>query len=140
MTTTQHKDDLMSSRRRRFTAILTGALASLLIASTALGFECTNLSKSDPMAGAQVLIGPSGEILWTTNGLANRLERGLVGPDGDGFHGIVALDLDGDDVADVSTYIGVGPDGEIPIEAQLRGPACRGMSNLGIYFEQCLGL
>jgi hypothetical protein len=129
----------MSSRRRRFGAILTGTLASLLIASSALGFECTNLSKSDPMAGAQVLIGSSGEILWTTTGLANRLERGLISSDGEGFHGIAAIDLDGDDVADVSTYLGVGPDGEIPIEAQLRGPACRGLSNLGIYFEQCLG-
>jgi len=125
--------------RRRIGAVIAGALASMLIASTALGFECTNLSKSDPMAGAQVLIGPGDEIVWVSNGLVNRMERGLVGPNGEGFHGIIAIDLDGDDIADLSTYIGVGPDGEIPLNAQLNGPLCRGMSNLGIYFEQCLG-
>jgi hypothetical protein len=42
-------------------------------------------------------------------------------------------------VADASTWIGVGPEGEIPLEAQFRGPACRGLTNIGIYFEQCVG-
>jgi hypothetical protein len=28
---------------------------------------------------------------------------------------------------------------ELPIEAQFRGPACRGITNLGIFFEQCVG-
>ena len=30
-------------------------------------------------------------------------------------------------------------DGEIPLNAQLRGPACKGLTNLGLYFTQCLG-
>jgi len=119
-------------------AVLTATLASLLLASTALGYECTNVSKSSPMAGAQLLLGSSGEILWMSPGLAQRFERGLIGEDGEGFHGIIAFDLDGDMVADASTYIGVGPHGEIPLEAQLRGPACRGITNLGIYFSQCV--
>jgi hypothetical protein len=126
-------------RARRTAGAIGGVLASLVIAGTALGFECTNISKSDPAAGAQLLIGPGDEIVWVTPGLARRLELGLVGPNGEGFHGIVAIDFDGDGIADVSTYIGVGPDGEIPLNAQLAGPACRGMTNLGIVFEQCLG-
>jgi hypothetical protein len=118
-----------------------GLLASLLIASSALAFECTNASKSDPAAGAQVISdAATGEILWATPGLLQRLERGLIDPNsGEGFHGQIALDLDGDRVADVSLYFGVGPDGEIPLEAQFRGPACRGLTNIGLLLEQCLG-
>lgn len=125
---------------RRILGVLTGVVASLAMAPAVLAFECTNLSKSDPAAGAQVLLGPSGEILWATEGALRRVERGLVDPaTGEGFHGQVAFDLDGDGVADASTYIGVGRDGEVPIKAQLNGPACRGMANLGIYMHQCLG-
>ena len=124
---------------RRISAIAAGVLASLMIAGSALGFECTNASKSDPAAGAQVLFGPTGEIVWTTPGLAKRVAQGIVDPDtGDGFHGQIAFDFDGDGLADASTYVGVGPDGEIPLEAQFRGPACRGLTNLGILFTQCV--
>ena len=125
---------------RRLLALPAGILASLLIASTALGFECTNASKSDPAAGAQVVFGVNGEILFITQGLANRIEQGLVNPDtGEGFHGLVAFDIDGDGIADASVYFGVGPDGEIPLSAQLNGPACRGLTNIGILLTQCLG-
>jgi hypothetical protein len=116
-----------------------GVLATLVFASTVLGFECSNVSKSDPAAGAQVVIGPDGEILFVTPGLASRIERGMVDPEtGEGFHGQVAFDVDGDGVADFSTFM-VGPNGEIPLQAQLNGPACRGMTNLGLFFEECLG-
>ena len=125
---------------RRILGLVGGVVASLALASSAMAFECTNVSKSDPAAGAQILIGPTGEILWTTRGLANRIAQGLIDPaTGEGFHGVVAFDFDGDGVADASTFIGVGPDGEIPLEAQFRGPACRGLTNLGIYFTQCVG-
>ena len=40
-------------------------------------------------------------------------------------------------MADLSTYI-VGPEGEVPLEAQLRGPACRGLTNIGIYLGSAL--
>jgi len=124
----------------RILGIVGGVVASLALASSAMAFECTNVSKSDPAAGAQILIGPTGDIVWTTKGLANRIAQGLIDPaTGEGFHGVVAFDFDGDGVADASTYIGVGPDGEIPLEAQFRGPACRGLTNLGIYFTQCVG-
>jgi hypothetical protein len=126
---------------RSIVAAIAGSVASLAIASSALAMDCTNASKSDPADGAQALIdGTTGEVVWTTLGLAERLALGVVSPDGEGFHGLIAFDVDGDGVADFSTWLGVGPDGEeIPVEAQLNGPACRGLTSLGIYFSQCLG-
>jgi len=127
-------------RRRRMLAVLAAVLASLVLASSAAAHECTNVSKDDPAAGAQLLIGPTGDIVWMTPGLATRLEQGIIDPEsGEGFHGLVAFDVDGDGLADFSTWIGVGIDGEIPLEAQFSGPACRGLTNLGLYFSQCLG-
>jgi hypothetical protein len=126
--------------RRPIIAAFLGIVASLAIASSALGHECTNASKNDPAAGAQILIGPTGEIVWTTEGLANRLAQGVIDPDtGAGFHGLIAFDANGDGTADYSTWIDVGPDGEVPLVAQLSGPACRGLTNLFIYFSECLG-
>jgi hypothetical protein len=127
--------------RTRITAAILGVAASLVLASSALASDCINVSKSDQADGAQVLIdGTTGEIVWITEGLATRLEQGVVDPEtGEGFHGLIAFDADGDGDADFSTWFGVGPDGtEIPIEAQLMGPACRGLTSIGIYFTQCL--
>jgi hypothetical protein len=126
--------------RRPLTATLLGIVTSLLIASSALGHECINASKSYQAAGAQILIGPTGEIVWTTEGLANRIAQGVVEPDtGAGFHGLIAFDADGDDNADYSTWIEVGPDGEVPLVAQLNGPLCKGLTNLFIFFTECQG-
>ena len=127
---------------KRALVVTTGAVAGLvLMAGPALADNCTNASKKYADSGAQIVFGPNDEVLFITQGLENRISQGIVDPEsGEGFHGIIAFDDDGDGVADASTYIGVGPDGdELPIEAQLRGPACRGITNLGIYFEQCLG-
>ncbi|HEU4542231.1 MAG TPA: hypothetical protein VFR23_13970 [Jiangellaceae bacterium] len=127
---------------RRFNMIGATALAlSIVAAAPAVATECVNASKKDQAAGAQIVFGSNDEVLFVTQGLQNRLDQGLVDPDtGEGFHGLIAFDFDGDGQADVSTWVGVGPDGEeIPLEAQLRGPACRGLTNIGIYFEQCLG-
>jgi hypothetical protein len=111
---------------------------SILIAAPVFAHECVNASKQDQAAGAQIVFGPNGEVLYITEGLQTRLDQGVIGPDGEGFHGLIAFDLDGDGVADASTYI-VGPEGEVPIEAQFRGPACRGLTNIEIYLEQCVG-
>jgi hypothetical protein len=128
-------------RSRLIAATLGGGL-SLILASTALAMDCTNASRSSPYAGAQVVVdAQTGEILWMTPGLLHRVQQGLIDPaTGAGFHGIVAFDLDGDGVADVSTWMGVGPDGdEIPINAQLNGPACRGLTSIGVFLTQCQG-
>ena len=127
--------------RRPITAAILGIVASLAIASSAMAHECVNASKSEQAAGAQALIDANtGEILWTTEGLANRLAQGVVDPaTGAGFHGLIAFDADGDGNADYSTWIDVGPDGEVPLVAQLSGPSCRGMTNLFLYFTACQG-
>jgi hypothetical protein len=126
--------------RRSITATILAVVASLAIASAALATECMNASKSDQTAGAQVLVDvTTGEVVLGT-GVVYRLEQGLIGPDGEGFHGLVAFDFNGDGVYDASTWIGTGPDGEgVPDIAQLSGPACRGLTNIGIYFTECLG-
>jgi hypothetical protein len=127
--------------RTSIIASILGVLASLAIASSALATDCTNASKSDPAAGAQILIdGSTGALLWATPGVIERLQRGVIDPTtGEGFHGLIALDVSGDGLADVSTWFGVGPDGdEIPLVAQVKGPACRGLTSLSIYFTQCL--
>jgi hypothetical protein len=79
--------------------------------------------------------------IYISDALLKRIERGIIDFEtGEGFHGIVAFDFDGDGVADASTYFGVGPDGtEIPLEAQFAGPACRGLTNIGVYLTQCVG-
>jgi hypothetical protein len=127
--------------RRPVAATFMGVVTAFTIASSALAMDCTNASRGDPAAGAQALVDlTTGEVVWTTPGLAQRLELGLIGPDAEGFHGLVAFDFDGDGVADFSTWLGVGPDGdEIPTNAQLNGPACRGLTSIGIYFSECLG-
>lgn len=126
---------------RRIAAVGGGLLASLLIASSALAFECTNASKP-PAAGDQIVLAADFEtILFMTPGLFERFERGLVDPgSGEGFHGLLGVSFDGDTEPEISIYFGVGPDGEIPLDAQFRGPACRGLTNIGILLEQCIGV
>jgi hypothetical protein len=127
--------------RSSISAAVLAIVASLALAASALATDCINASKSDPAAGAQILFGSDGRILWATPGLGHRFDQGLVDPNtGEGFHGLIAFDFDGDGLADLSTWLGVGPDGEeISDQAQLNGPACRGLTNIGVYVTQCLG-
>ncbi|HXV72664.1 MAG TPA: hypothetical protein VEB69_14845 [Acidimicrobiia bacterium] len=95
--------------------------------------------KSDPAAGAQIAFGMDDQPIYVSKGLQKRIDKGLIDLEtGEGIHGLIAFDFTGDGVADASTYIGVGPDGEVPLQAQLAGPACRGMTNLSIYFSECV--
>lgn len=128
--------------RRTMTSAALGMAASVAIAGSALAFDCTNVSKSDPADGAQVIFNvATGQIVWATPGLETRLENGIVTLDGENFHGIVAFDFNGDGIVDFSTWVGVGPDGtEVPEGAQLNGPACRGLTSIGLYLAACLGL
>ena len=131
--------DMLLIRRTALVA-LGGAAALVLSAGPSQAHECVNASKADQSAGAQAIIDlTTGEVEWSTPGLASRFAQGLVDPNtGEGFHGVIGFDLDGDGVLDVSTFI-VGPEAELPDVAQLNGPACSGITNIGTYFSECLG-
>jgi hypothetical protein len=120
--------------------LLLGSVAVTTALLTATGpawaHECVNADKNQA-AGIQVVIDANtGEIVWLSTGLQQRIAQGLVDPDtGEGFSGLLGFDLDGDGTADVSTFI-VGPEMEIPDEAQLNGPACHGITNIEVFFTQ----
>ena len=117
-------------RTRKIAVFGGGVIAVVALSSgTAWAHQCTNASKP-PGAGAQIVIdGNTDEVVSATRGLVNRFERGLIGPEGEGFHGLIGIDLDGDGEADIMTYI-VGPNGEIPTQAQQNGPPDHGIVNL----------
>ncbi|MEV0274084.1 hypothetical protein AB0H43_35375 [Hamadaea sp. NPDC050747] len=129
----------MSRRVRRLATVAMGAAVLLLAAGPAYAHECVNASKKNQAAGVQVVVSAdTGEVVWVSNGLQHRIDQGLVNPDtGEGFSGLLGFDLNGDAVADVSTFI-VGPEMEIPEQAQFNGPACRGITNIEIFFSQCV--
>jgi hypothetical protein len=111
-----------------------GAVA--LMATPAFAHECVNASKPQ-RAGAQVILDANDNPIEFKKGVEKRLEKGLIDPEtGEGLHGIIGFDV-GDGTI-VSTYI-VGPTGEIPPQAQENGPACRGITNIEVYFSECLG-
>jgi hypothetical protein len=126
--------------RRSVAASFLSVVASLAIASSALAFDCMNASKPDQTAGDQIILDANtGQILWLSQGVLERLEHGVL--DDHEFHGLIGVDLTGDGVVDVSTWFGVGPDGtHIADPALLNGPACRGVTEIGLYFSECLGL
>ena len=75
--------------------------------------------------------------MWVSKGLQGRIDRGLVDPaTGEGFSGLIGFDVDGDGAADFATFI-VGPNDEIPLQAQMNGATCKGIVNIGVWLEQC---
>jgi hypothetical protein len=115
------------------------AAAALLVAApAALAHQCTNASKP-PQAGAQIVFNAAtGDISYVTPGLQKRIDSGQIDLDtGEGFHGIVGVDFDGDGRADFSTYI-VGPESQIPLTAQFNGAECKGIVNVETLFSTCL--
>ena len=122
-------------RTARQVGIAAALAASVLLANSgvAMAHECFNISKNanNPGAGAQVVIDVNtGEIVDATNGLVNRVERGIVDPEtGEGYHGVVGLDFDGDGEAGASTYQ-VTPSDEIPEQAQENGSPDHGIVNI----------
>ena len=124
---------------RRFLAVVAGVVASIAFSSVALANECMNASKQ-PEAGAQAVINfVTGEVEVLTEGLQRRIDQGLVDPaTGEGFHGLIGFDFNGDGTVDATSYI-VGPDDHIPELAQFNGPACHGVTNIGVFFTECVG-
>lgn len=115
---------------------LAAASAVVLAAGPSLAMDCVNASKMQA-AGIQVLLGPNG-IEWSTRGVATRIAQGLINPNtGEGFHGLVGFDFDGNGTLDFQTFI-VTPNDEIPELAQFNGPSCRGITNVSIYFTECV--
>jgi hypothetical protein len=122
--------------RRLAAGAALSAIAFVGTAGPAFADHCTNASRDahNPTAGAQVIVDDNDNIVFATNGVLNRIDRGLIDPEsGDGLHGIVSFGI-------ASTWIGVGPEGDaLPDQAIVNGPACKGITDLGTYFEECLG-
>jgi hypothetical protein len=128
---------IRTARRLVLGAAVTAA-ALLATAGPVWAHECVNADKNQA-AGVQVVIDANtGEIVWVSDGLQKRIEQGLVDPGtGAGFYGLIGFDVDGDGVVDVSTFI-VGPNMELPEQAQFSGPACHGITNVDVFFTQCV--
>ena len=123
---------------RNMTRILVGGVASAALfftaASPAMAHECVNANKNQA-AGVQIVFNADTFVpVWISAGLQKRIDQGLVNPEtGSGFHGLLGFDLNGDSIADITTFI-VTPNGEIPLQAQLNGALCHGIVNIGDYF------
>ncbi|HEX5428759.1 MAG TPA: hypothetical protein VFX00_10575 [Pedococcus sp.] len=118
-------------------AAATGALV-VATAGAGLAHECVNASRNGT-AGAQIIMDFNDNVLWVSNGLQHRVDKGLVNMEtGEGFSGLVGFDVDGDGVGDVATWI-VGPNGEIPLKAQFNGQPCKGVTNIEVWFQECMG-
>jgi hypothetical protein len=126
---------------RRVSLVAVAVIAAALIAAGPVwATNCTNADKP-PAAGVQVVIDVNtGAIVWISNGLQHRVDQGLVDPDtGEGFSGLIGFDFNGDAVADVTTYV-VGPNLELPDQAQFNGAACHGIVSIETFFTECVSL
>ncbi|TWG91494.1 hypothetical protein L615_000800000040 [Nocardioides sp. J9] len=118
-----------------------GATAGLVLLSSGIAsaHECVNASKKNQAAGVQIVFGVDDDIVWVSQGLQKRIDSGKVDLEtGEGFHGLIGIDVDGDSVVDFATYI-VGPGSEIPLHAQERGARCSGIVNVEDYFACSAG-
>jgi hypothetical protein len=90
-------------------------LATLAMGGTAFADHCTNIQRDlrDPSKGVQVVINGTDDSIESANaGVVNRVDNGLIDPaTGEGFHGLIGLDFDGDGTVDAMTYF-VGPEGD----------------------------
>jgi hypothetical protein len=113
--------------------------AALIAAGPAWAGNCTNADKP-PAAGVQAVIDLNTGAVTVSDGLQHRIDQGLVDlATGEGFHGLVGFDFNSDGVADLTTFI-VGPDFEIPDQAQFNGAACHGIVSIETFFTQCVSL
>ena len=123
--------------RRVSLGAVTLIAAVVLTAGPALAGACTNADKP-PAAGVQVTISfVTGHII-VSSGVQQRIDAGVIDPvTFEGFSGLAGFDVTGDDVADLTTYI-VGPNVELPHEAQLNGAECHGIVSIEALFTTCL--
>ena len=126
---------------RRITLSAIAAVAmSLALATSVLAIDCANASKNQAAGVLAVIDIDTGAPVWISDGLQQRIDHGVIDPaTGEGLHGLIGLDVDGDGISDASTWVGVGPDGdEIPFTAQENGPACRGLTSVFVYLTTCV--
>ena len=123
--------------RRLFLGVVTLLAATVLAAGPVLAGHCTNADKP-PEAGVQVTVSfVTGHII-VSSGVQKRIDAGVIDPiTFEGFQGLAGFDITGDDVADLTTFI-VGPEFEIPDQAQLNGAACHGIVSIEAFFTECL--
>jgi hypothetical protein len=110
-------------------------LAVVALSGTAFADHCTNIQRDshDPSKGVQVVINGTDDSIESANpGVLNRVDNGIIDPaTGEGFHGLIGLDLDGDLTVDVMTYQ-VGPDGDaLPETAIDNGSPDHGIVDIG---------
>ena len=123
--------------RRVSLGAVTLIAVAVLATGPVLAGACTNADKP-PAAGVQVTVSfVTGHII-VSDGLQQRIDAGVVDPiTFEGFYGLAGFDVTGDDVADLTTYI-VGPNFELPDEAQLNGAECHGIVSIEVFFTECL--
>jgi hypothetical protein len=115
-------------------------VAALLAAGPVMAGHCTNADKNAAAGVQAVMDAFTGEVVWISNGLQQRIDQGLVNPvTGEGFHGLLGFDLNGDAVADLTTFI-VTPNFALPEQAQMRGAPCHGVISIETFFTQCVTL
>ena len=123
--------------RRLLLGVVTFLALVVLAAGPVLAGNCTNADKN-PAAGVQVTINLVTGQITVSSGLQQRIDQGIVDPiTFEGFSGLAGLDVTGDNVADLTTYI-VGPNFEIPPQAQLNGATCHGVVSIEAFFADCL--
>jgi hypothetical protein len=119
---------------RRAALLIALPTTLVLAAGPAFAHQCVNASKKNQAAGVQIVFGDGDDPLWVSRGLQRRIDKGLVDLDtGEGFHGLLGIDVTGDGVVDFATYI-VGPESEIPVPAQMNGADCKGIVNVEQFF------
>jgi hypothetical protein len=117
--------------------LVVSVAAIVAMSGTAWAGHCTNIQKDlhDPSKGVQVVINDTdGSIESANAGVQNRIKNGLIDPEsGDGFHGHVGIDVDGDGKVDFMTYI-VGPQDALPETAINNGSPDHGIVGLDTLF------
>jgi hypothetical protein len=114
-----------------------GLVGPVAFAGTAFADHCTNIQRDqhDPSKGVQVVLDVSGaeaSIESANPGVMNRVDNGIIDPaTGEGFHGLIGFDVDGDQTVDVMTYQ-VGPEGDaLPETAIDNGSPDHGIVDIG---------
>lgn len=121
----------MRNGQRVATTLVAVPVFLALGVGAAFAHQCTNASKPAD-AGWRVLFGPNDSITFNDAGLARQFATDAAAAI-ERFSGQVGIDLDGDGDAEFTTYI-VGPESELPHEAQQNGAECKGIVNVGDYF------